>query len=609
MKMIAIALSAALLASPAHAMDKEPTTTLSHGLTLLERLKYPKGFKHLDYVNPNAPKGGTLRRYNLGTFDTFNPFIIKGSPSGAVGMVFQNLMGSPLDEVSAGYGEIADSVEVADDLSHVTFSLRPDARFHDGTVVTADDVIWTFNALKKVGRPFYRFYYKNIDRAVKLGPHKVKFEFSGPPNRELPHITGQLPVMSKKWWSTRDFSKTTLEPPMGSGPYRIVNFEAGRYVELDRVKEWWGAELPLNKGRYNYDRVRIDYYRDQTVALEAFKAARYDLRRENTSLTWATGYKFPARNDGRVKLEEVQHARPTGMQAFVFNTRRPMFQDIHLRRAIAYAFDFEWSNKNLFYGQYARTKSFFSNSELASTGLPSKEELELLEPWRGKIPNQIFTQIYEPPRSNGSGNIRSNLRAALKIMRAAGYKIERNQAISPNTEKPVDFEILLVSPAFERIAAPFVKNLSRLGIKANVRTVDQSQYINRIRTFDFDMIISNFGQSESPGNEQRDYWSSEAADRSGSRNVIGIKNPVIDALIEKIIDAKDRTSLVHATRALDRVLLWNHYVVPQWHVRISRMAYWDKFGIPKHPKYGVDPMSWWIDPVKEIILKDTLKKR
>ena len=609
MRLIATALAATLIAAPALALDKKPGATFSHGLTLVGDLKYPADFKHLEYVNPNAPKGGTLRRFSIGTFDTFNPYIIKGSPSGAVGFVFQNLMDSPLDEVSAGYGEIAESVEVADDLSYTTFNLRPEARFHDGTPITAEDVIWTFNALKKDGRPFYRFYYKNIAKAVKLGTHKVKFELTGPPNRELPHITGQLPVLSEKWWSSRDFSKTTLEPPMGSGPYRITGFEAGRYVELERVKDWWGADLPLNKGRYNYDRIRIDYYRDQTVALEAFKAGRYDLRSENTSLTWATGYDFPARKDGRVKLEEIAHARPTGMQAFVFNIRRPMFQDAELRRAMAYAFDFEWSNKNLFYGQYARTKSFFSNSELAATKLPSKEELALLEPWHGKVPDQVFSQIYEPPASDGSGNIRRNLRAALKILRAAGYKIEKNQAISRKTGKPVEFEILLVSPAFERIAAPFVKNLSRLGIKANVRTVDQSQYINRIRAFDFDMIVSSFGQSESPGNEQRDYWSSAAAERPGGRNVIGIKDPAIDALIEKIVDAKDRKSLIHATRALDRVLLWNHFVVPQWHVRISRMAWWDKFGIPKHPKYGVDTMSWWIDPAKEAALKDAGKKR
>ena len=591
----------------AAAQDKpgeKPGVKTSHGLTLLDDLKYPVGFKHLDYVNPAAPKGGMLRRFTIGTFDTFNPYIIKGNPSAGVSQVYETLMTSPLDEISAEYGLIAQSVEVPDDLSYTTFTLRPEARFHDGTPITADDVIWTFETLKNDGAPFYRFYYKNIARAVKLGPHKVKFEFTGPPNRELPQITGQLPVMSKKWWSTRDFTKTSLEPPMGSGPYRIGSFEPGRFVEIDRVKDWWGANLPINIGQNNFDRIRYDYYRDQTVALEAFKSGRYDIRNENASLVWATGYDFPARKDGLVKLEEVRHARPTGMQAFVFNIRRDQFRDPVLRQSMAYAFDFEWSNEHLFYGQYARTHSFFSNSELAATELPSKEELALLEPWRGRIPDEVFTTVYAPPATDGSGNIRSNLRTALRLLKNGGYKIENNELISPKTGKAVAFEILLVSPAFERIVAPFSQNLKRLGIVASVRTVDQSQYINRLRSFDYDMIIGGAGQSESPGNEQRDYWSSEAADREGSRNTIGIKNPAVDALIDKIVDAPDRESLVAATRALDRVLLWNHYVIPQWHVRIDRLAYWDRFGIPKHPKYGADVMSWWVDPAKDAALKN-----
>ena len=587
----------------AGAQDK-PGVKISHGLTLLDDLKYPADFKHLDHVNPNAPKGGTLRRYTIGTFDTFNPYTIKGNPSAGVSQVYETLMTSPLDEISAEYGLIAKSVEVPADLSYATFTLRPEARFHDGSPITADDVIWTFETLKNDGAPFYRFYYKNIVQAVKLGTHKVKFEFTGPPNRELPQITGQLPVMSKKWWSTRDFTKTSLEPPMGSGPYRIGAFEPGRFVEIDRVKNWWGANLPINIGQNNFDRIRFDYYRDQTVALEAFKSRRYDIRNENASLVWATGYDFPARKAGQVKLEEVRHARPTGMQAFVFNTRREQFQDPVLRQAMAYAFDFEWSNKNLFYGQYARTSSYFSNSELAATELPSKDELALLEPWRGKIPDEVFTTVYAPPSTDGSGKIRKNLHIALRLLKKAGYKIENNKLISPKTGKAVAFEILLVSPAFERIVTPFSQNLKRLGIVAGVRTVDQSQYINRLRSFDYDMIVGGAGQSESPGNEQRDYWSSAAADRQGSRNTIGIKNPAIDALIDKIVDAKDRKSLVTATRALDRVLQWNHYVIPQWHVRVDRIAHWDRFGISPHPKYGADVMSWWIDPAKDAALKN-----
>ena len=596
-KRFAAALLLASVAAPAAA------GTVSHGLSLIGDLKYPAGFAHLDYVNPDAPKGGTLRRHAIGTFDTFNPFIIKGSAASGIGLIHETLMTSPADEAPAEYGLVAKTVEVPDDLSHVVFELRPEAKFHDGTPITADDVIWTFETLKKKGAPIYPFYYKNVARGVKLGDRRVKFEFAGPPNRELPQITGQLPVLSKAWWSTRDFSKTTLEPPMGSGPYRISSFEAGRFVALERVDDWWGKDLPINVGQYNFDRIRFDYYRDETVALEAFKAQRYDLRLENASLTWATGYDFPARREGKVKLEEVPNARPTGMQAFVFNLRRPQFGDPVLRRAMAYAFDFEWSNKHLFYGQYARTKSFFSNSELAARELPSKEELALLDPWRGRIPDEVFTKIYEPPSTDGSGNLRSNLRTALRLLRNAGYRIEDRKLISPVTKAPVAFEILLVSPAFERIVSPFARNLERLGIEAAVRTVDQSQYVNRVRSFDFDMIVGGAGQSESPGNEQRDYWSSAAADRQGSRNAGGIKNPAIDALVEKIVDARNRKEVVVASRALDRVLSWNHYVIPHWHIRVDRLVRWDRFGVPRHPKYGPDIMSWWVDAAKDRALR------
>lgn len=601
MKRIATALllaSAALAAPAVSAQEKAASVTVSHGLSLLDRLKYGPDFRHLDYVNPDAPKGGLLRRHAIGSFDSFNPFIIKGTPAAGVGLVFETLMTSPQDDISSEYGLVAETVEVPKDLSYVVYNLRAEARFHDGTPVTADDVIWSFDTLKAQGAPFYRFYYKNIARAVKLGARKVKFEFTGPPNRELPQITGQLPVLSKAWWATRDFSKTSLEPPLGSGPYRISSFEPGRYIEVERVKDWWGAKLPINLGQNNFDRIRYDYYRDETVALEAFKAGRYDVRTENSSLLWATAYDFPARKSGQVKVETVDHERPTGMQAFVFNTRRTPFDDRALREAMSYAFDFEWSNKHLFYGQYTRTKSYFSNSELAARALPTPNELVLLDPWRGKVPDEVFTKIYEPPATDGTGNVRANLRAAQRILNQAGYKVVDGKLVSPGTGKPVTLEILLVSPAFERIVTPFAANLKRLGIDASVRTVDQSQYINRLRAFDYDMIVGTMGQSESPGNEQRDYWSSAAADREGSRNTIGVKDPAIDALVEKIVDATDRKSLVTATRALDRVLLWGHYVIPQWHVRNDRIAYWDRFGIPKHPKYGADTMSWWVDPAK-----------
>ena len=598
----------ALTLAAARTPAAETTVTVSHGLTLLETLKYGPDFKHLDYVNADAPKGGAIKRFSIGTFDTFNPFIIKGNAADGIGLVFETLMTSAPDEMSAEYGLIAQSIEVPDDLSYATFDLRPEARFHDGTPITADDVIYTFNALKEKGRPFYRFYYANIARAVKLSKHKVKFEFTGPPNRELPQITGQLPVLPQHYWEKRDFSKTTLKPPIGSGPYRIARFEPGRFVEYERVADYWGRDLPINKGRYNFDRMRFDYYRDQTVALEAFKAHQYDFRVENASLIWATGYDFPARRAGTAKLDEVAHSQPTGLSAFVFNIRRPKFQDRSLREALAYAFDFEWSNKNLFYGQYGRTKSYYSNSELAARALPDKDELAILEPYRGKIPDEVFSRVYEPPKTDGSGKIRRNLRTATRILRKAGWRVKDGKLIDPKSGKPLEFEILLVSPLFERIVSPFIRNLKRLGVEARLRTVDQSQYINRIRAFDYDVITSGWGQSESPGNEQRDFWSSAAADRHGSRNLIGIKNPVIDALIEKIVAARSRKSVITATRALDRVLLWGHYVIPQWHLKFDRIAYWDIFGRPaKDHKYGVDFMSWWIDPAKAASL-DSRKK-
>ena len=581
---------------------------VSHGLTLIEPLKYGPDFKHLDFVNPEAPKGGTIKRFAIGTFDTFNPFIIKGNPAVGIGFLYENLMTSAPDEISAEYGLIAKSIEVPDDLSYATFNLRPEARFHDGTPITADDVIWTFNALKEKGRPFYRFYYANIARAVKLSPHKVKFEFTGPPNRELPQITGQLPVLPKHYWEKRDFAKTTLKPPLGSGPYRISRFEPGRFVEYERVADYWGRDLSINRGRYNFDRIRFDYYRDQTVALEAFKAHQYDYRTENASLIWATGYDFPARRAGVAILDEVAHSRPTGLSGFIFNLRKPKFQDRRLREALAYAFDFEWSNKNLFHGQYGRTKSFFSNSELAARTPPSKDELAILEPYRGKIPDEVFTAVYKPPKTDGSGKIRRNLRKATRILRKAGWRIKDGKLIDPKSGTPLEFEVLLVSPLFERIVAPFIRNLKRLGVVARMRTVDQSQYINRIRAFDYEVITSGWGQSASPGNEQRDFWSSAAADRPGSRNLMGLKNPVVDALIEKIVAARERKSLVTATRSLDRVLSWGHYVIPQWHLTFDRIAYWDIFGRPaRDPKYGVDFMSWWFDKAKAASL-DSRKK-
>ena len=578
-------------------------TTTTHALSLVGEPKYGPDFPYLDYVNPDAPKGGTLRRYAIGGYDSLNPFIIKGVSAVGLGLVYERLMTSPADDVSAEYGLIAESIEVPDDLSWVAFTLRPEARWHDGSPITVDDVIFSFETLKRKGVPFYRFYYANVTRAEQVGPRKVKFIFAGPRNRELPQIMGQLVVLPKAWFATRDFEKTSLEPPLGSGPYRVAKVDPGRSITYERVPDYWGRDLPINRGRYNVDVIRYDYYRDQTVALEAFKAGEYDFREENTSKMWATAYDSPALAAGLMIKEEVPHQRPTGMQAFVFNLRKAKFRDRTLRQALAYAFDFEWTNKNLFYGQYTRTKSYFSNSELAARGLPSPAELALLEPFRDRLPPEVFTKVYEPPATDGSGNIRRNLRAALKLLRGAGWTFRDKKLIDPKSGEPLEIEILLQSPAFERVVGPMIRNLKRLGVTTRIRTVDSAQYQNRVRDFDFDMIIATFGQSESPGNEQRDYWGSEAADRRGSRNVIGIKDPVVDALVDKVIFAPDRASLVAATRALDRVLLWGHYVIPQWHIRYERIAYWNKFGrTGKTPKYGTDLSAWWIDAEKAAVV-------
>ena len=598
-----ISVLAAAMAALAWAASAQENVTVSHALSLTGEPKYGPDFTHLDYADPSAPKGGELKLYAIGSYDSLNPFIVKGVSAAGMGLIYETLMASPNDDISAEYGLIAETVEFPEDLSWVAFTLRPEARWHDGSPITVDDVIFSLNTLKEKGLPFYRFYYANVVEAEAVGPRKVRFTFSGPPNRELPQIMGQLTVLPKAAFETRDFEATSLDPPMGSGPYRIKDLDPGRSITYQRVPEYWGADLAINRGRYNFDILRYDYYRDQTVALEAFKANEYDFRAENNSKDWATGYDFPAREEGMAVTDLVPHGSPTGMQGFAFNLRKPKFQDRAVRRALAYAFDFEWSNKNLFYGQYDRTTSYFSNSELASSALPTGAELALLEPFRDQLPEELFTSPYEPPSTDGSGNIRGNLRAAIKILRDAGWQLEDRKLIDPNTGAPLEIEVLLVSPAFERIVSPFVQNLEKLGVAAKIRIIDPAQYQNRLNEFDFDVVVSTFGQSESPGNEQRDFWGSESAVREGSRNIIGIEDPVVDALIDKIIFAPDRASLVASTRALDRVLLWGHYVIPQWHIRYERIAYWDKFGRTEvAPKYGTDLFAWWVDPAKEAAL-------
>jgi microcin C transport system substrate-binding protein len=592
----AAALALALLAS-AFGSSLRPASAAepAHGVSMFGELKYGPDFAHFDYVNPNAPRGGEMVESAIGSFDSLNPFILKGTPAAGVALIFETLTTGNLDEPFSEYGLLAETIEMPEDRSWVAFTLRPNARWHDGQPITVEDVVWTFEALKEKGHPFFRAYYANIASAEQDGERRIKMIFDGTVNRELPLIAGQMPVLPKHYFEGRDFEKTTLEPPLGSGPYRIKSVDPGRSISYERVPDYWGWDLPVNRGRFNFDEIRYEYFRDANVALEAFKAGVYDVRIENTSKLWATAYTGPAIEAGRIELEEIPHERGTGMQAFVMNTRRAPFDDPKVREALGYAFDFEWTNKNLFYGQYERTESFFSNSELAATGLPGDAELELLEPFRDQLPEEVFTAEYEAPATDGSGNNRRNLRTALQLLNEAGYTVEGGKLRNAQG-KALNFEILLVSPAFERVVLPFRKNLERLGIDVSVRTVDPAQYQNRIDGFDFDMIVGSFGQSLSPGNEQRDFWGSAAADVQGGRNLIGIKNPVVDALVDKIIQAPSREALIAATRALDRVLLWNHYVIPQWHIRTTRIAYWDKFERPaEDPKYGVDLMTWWID--------------
>ena len=612
-KIFVVSLALALLFLFTHGAYGEKTADPVHALAMHGSPKYERNFDHFDYVNPNAPKGGSVRLHAIGTFDTLNHLTLRGVPAVGLGGLYDTLLTASDDEAFTEYGLLAESIEMPEDRSRVAFTLRKEAQWHDGRPVTAEDVIFSLNTLKTEGHPFYRAYYGSVMKAEKTGDRKVKFTFSGGENRELPLIIGQMPILPKHYWKKRDFKKTTLSPPLGSGPYRIESFDPGRTITYARVPDYWGRDLSVNKGHNNFDVIHYDYYRDSTVALQAFKAGEYDFRQENIAKNWATAYNVPAVRKGLIKKENIPHEQPTGMQGFVFNTRRPYFKDRRVREALNYAFDFEWTNRNLFFGQYTRTTSFFSNSELASRGLPSPEEIKILDPFRDKLPEEVFNREYRPPVSDGKGNIRANLRKAFKLLNEAGWVIKNRKLVNPKTGTSFAFEILLNSPSWERISLPFAKNLKRLGIDVRVRTVDTAQFQKRVEEFDFDMIVGLFGQSLSPGNEQRDFWGSAIADETGSRNTIGIKDPVVDALIELVIASPDRESLVHRTRALDRVLLWGHYVIPHWHLRVFRVAYWDKFGRPEvTPKYALGFNTWWIDASKEAALngkKASLKEK
>ncbi|MGB4107128.1 MAG: extracellular solute-binding protein [Alphaproteobacteria bacterium] len=587
----------------APALAQEPVTPVA-ALTLHGTPKYGPGFTHMDYTNPDAPKGGTLRLHAIGTFDSLNPFIVKGTPGAGLlflgqSMLYDSLMDQSTDEPFSMYCLLCETVELPKDNKSITFNLRKEAKWHDGVSVTADDVVWSFNTLMEKGTPFFKAYYGDVKEVIAETPTRVTFQFNHGDNGELPLILSQITILPKHYWTAegRDFGVSSLVPPLGSGPYKIGNVAAGRSLEYIRVPDYWGKDLPLNKGKFNFDRVTYDYYRDSDVALEAFLAGEYDVRDENTAKLWAESYNVPQVKDGRIIKAEIPHKRPAGIQGYIYNLRRSVFQDAKVREALAYAFDFEWSNKQFAFGSYKRSRSYFSNSELASTGLPQGRELEILEKYRGKIPDEVFTAEYNPPKSDGSGNNRAGLAKAKEILDAAGWVMGPDGVRAKNGVK-LQFEIIDSNPQFERWTLPFIQNMQKLGVKATFRVVDTAQYQNRMNEFDYDMTVLPIGQSDSPGNEQRDFWSSSKADMPGSRNYMGVKNPVIDEIVEDLIKAKSREDLVAYTHALDRVLQWNYYVIPHWHIDYWRLVWWSKLERPaklSNLTPGITD-TWWAKP-------------
>jgi microcin C transport system substrate-binding protein len=591
------------------AQTNAETRTWKHGLSLFGEPKYPAGFKNFEYVNAAAPQGGLVRQIAFGTFDNFNVVVsgVKGSLANGLELVNETLTTPALDEVSTEYGLLAEAVSYPDDRSSVTYRLRASARWHDGKPVTPEDVIYSLDAFKN-NSPQLAAYYRHVTKAEKTGERDVTFTFDAPGNRELPQIVGQLTVLPKHWWEAtdargnkRDVSQTTLEAPLGSGSYKLKEFAPGRTIVYEKNPDYWGKGLNVTVGTNNFEQIRFEYFRDSTVALEAFKGDQVDWRTENSAKNWATSYDFPGVRDKKVVLEEFPIRNIGAMQAFAFNVRRPKFQDPRVRRAFNYAFNFEEMNRQLFYGQYKRIASYFEGTELASSGLPKGKELEILNTVRDQVPADLFSKPYTNPVSGDPQKIRDNLREAIQLLREAGYEIRNTRLVNAKTGEPFSVEFLAEDPTTERLVLFYKPSLDRIGMVVNVRLVDSAQYENRLRQWDFDIITASWGESLSPGNEQRGFWGSAAADQPGSRNMIGIKNPAVDKLIDRIIYAKDRDELVAATQALDRVLLWNFYVVPQWTYGKQRTARWDRFGRPDNmPKYGLAafPTIWWWDEDK-----------
>ena len=607
----ALALALAAGAAPARADEAKPAAGVQtgHAIAMHGSPKYPAGFRHFDYIDPRAPKGGSLWLATQGTFDSLNPFIVKGTAASGAGLIYDTLMKRAADEPFTLYPLLAESIRYPADRSWVSFTLNPKARWHDGRPVTVADVIFSMNLLRRQGRPFFRYYFRDIVRMERTGPRTVKFVFRNNRNRELPLIVaGDLSILPKHYWEKRNFTEFSLDPPLGSGPYRIGRVTPGRRIEFVRVADYWGRDLPVNAGYNNFDRIRYEYFFDASVMREAMKAGQFDWRAENTASAWARAYDTAARREGLLVQKEFPHRRPAGMQAFIYNLRNPLFRDWRVRRALVYAFDFEWTNRSLFFGQYRRTRSFFDNSELAARpGPPQGAVRALLEALKQRHPGAVPARTLDGPYTlpvYRNSNIRPGLRRAFALLKQAGWTVRDFRLVNEATGRPFRFTILLRSPAFERIVLPLRRNLKRLGIDMRIRLVDFSQYVNRMRSFDFDMAVLGWGQSLSPGNEQRGFWTSAAARRPASSNWSGLQNPAVDDLVEQLIAAPDRKSLVLRTRALDRLLLSLHFVIPNWHIPYDRIVFWDKFGYPdKATTDGANVMTWWFDPAKAARLR------
>ncbi len=600
-KTILVLMSLILMMPAVTSLAGENSITTAH-FSLRDTPRYSEGFTHFDYVNPNAPKGGSITLSTTGTFDSFNRYAQRGDAAEGSEQLYDTLMTASEDEIDVLYPLIAQGIEYARDFTWIIFSLNPRARFQDGKPITAEDVVFSFNTFMTQGVPQFKTYYKNVDQMQALDTLKVKFTLKEP-QLDLLHSLAGLNILPKHYWETRDFSEPTTEVPLGSSGFTIDTYKMGQYVVVKRLKDYWARDLPVNKGRHNFDFIRYDYYKDEIVTLEAFKAGEFDFRSENVATQWATMYRGENFDKGHIIKEEIPHEIPQAMQAFIFNTQKEMFQDLRVREALTYAMDFEWMNQHLFYNQYTRTRSYFQNTEYEAKGLPSDPEKACLEPIKNQIPPRVYTQAYQPPVTDGTGNIRPQMKIAFDLLKSAGWEIQNRKMTHLKTGKPMVFELLLYSPTMERIAIPFQDNLKKLGITLEIRRVDTTQFINRSRARDFDMITGGYAANPFPSPNLKIVWHSGYLD--STYNMAGISDPAIDFLVEKIDQNQtDKEALLNYGRALDRVLQYNFFVVPQWHLSKFRIAYWNRFSRPDlRPRYAIGfPDTWWMDPAKQVLL-------